>query len=523
MINLFIINFSNLFFRFVHNYFVTFLPEIFLAIGILSLIGYKILFKQRFSHTYSIVFILISFIFLVITIVLVHWVYSNSYISNSGSFFLVNYKTSFMKTIILSISTICLALFRHSLTKSQTNCLEYLICYLFVNLTCLFILMINMSQFYVLLLSFEFLTICFYILSSFNYENHGFLIFRFIPKRKLFYFSFFLVCTGILLLKIYNYIKSFLLINSILESSYLGLIILNREYLLISSVILILTSLVLKMIVFHSPTEFIYYRKTPVLTIIYMHLVPKFIFFYFITEFIYTNHYFITLNYWVNLVLLCMSLACLIISIGMRRLFLKHFIEYLSLVNSGYLLLCFVPMTYGSLCSSFYFIFFYIFVIFLYGGVLLFIDDLINPGRRISFDLIFLGIEKQDYYTIIISIFFFFLGGLPPTRRDYPCSRGVPFNGVVLQWLVVDSLLSGECYVIAFFLLIFNIIIFFFYVGTIIPFWYEKRKLSFLTFPKYLNLLLVEFFISFVTVVILIFAQFDNNLILHFLQTFYYN
>lgn len=99
----------------------------------------------------------------------------------------------------------------------------------------------------------------------------------------------------------------------------------------------------------------------------------------------------------------------------------------------------------------------------------------------------------------------------------------MPFNGVVLQWLVVESLLSGECYVIVFFLIIFNIIIFFFYVGTIIPFWYGKRKLSFLKFPKYLNLFLVEFISLFGIIIILTFVQFDNNLILNFLKTFYYN
>jgi NADH:ubiquinone oxidoreductase subunit 2 (subunit N) len=268
--------------------------------------------------------------------------------------------------------------------------------------------MINTSQFYILLVFFEFLTLCFYILSSFNYENHGFLIFRFIPMRKLFYFSFFLVCIGIFLFKSYHYINIFVLSGSILESSYLRFIILNREFFLIIGIISILISLVFKMVVFHSPTEFIYYRKTPVMTIIYMHLVPKVMFFYFISEFVYTNYYFLIVNYWVKLVLVCMSLSCLIISIGMRRLFLKHFMEYLSLVNSGYLLLCFVPLTYESLYSSFYFIFFYTFIIFSYGGVCLFIDDQINPGRRISFDLIFLNIEKQDYYTIIISAFFFF-------------------------------------------------------------------------------------------------------------------
>ena len=523
MANLFIINFYNFFFNLLQNYLIYFLPEIFLTISILSLVSYKILFKQRFSHVYSIVFIFFCLIFLINTIFLIFWVYSNIHFQNSSNFFSVNYKISVMKIIILSISTMCLLLFRHSLTKSRTNCLEYLICYLFINLVCLFILMVNTSELYILLILFEFLTICFYILSSFNYENYGFLLFRVIPVRKLLYFSFFLVFVGIVFLESYKFIDVLYLSHHLPENVYAKVIIFNKIFFLVLGIIFILISLLLKMVVFHSPTEFIYYKKTPAITIIYMHLVPKIIFFYFISEFVYTNYYFLVVNYWVDLVILCTGLCCLIISIGMRRLFLKHFMEYLSLVNSGYLLLCFVPLTYGSLHSCIYFIFFYILVIFSYGGVLLFMDSHQTPGRRPSFDTIFSSIEKQDYYTIISSIFFFFFFGLPPTRRDYPCSRGIPFNGLILQWLLVNSLLSGKCYVIVFFLIIFNIIIFFFYVGTIIPFWYKRRKLSFLNFPKYLNLLLVEFIIVFLIFIILTSVHFDNNLILNFLKTFYFN
>ena len=523
MITLFLIYFSNPLFRFFYNYLFNFSPEIFLLFSILSLICYKKLFQQRFNYIYSIIFIFICIIILISTSLLVYLVFINSFLIKFGDFFLINYKTSCMKILILLISSICLILFRHSLTKSQTNCLEYLICYLSINLMCLITLMVNTLQFIIVLIFLEFLVICFYILSSFNYENHGFLIFRIVPKRKLLYFSFFLTCLGILLFQNYIYITNFLLSHHFTDNYYLNLFILNRDCLLTLSIIFILIGLLFKMIIFHSPTQFIYYRKTPVLTIVFMHLIPKIVFFYFIIEFVYTNYYFILINYWVNFILLCMSLSCLIISIGMRRLFLKHFMEYFSLVNSGYLLLCFVPLTYESLYYSIYFLFVYIFVIISYGGILLFIDDQINPGIRMSFDFIFSNIEKQDYFTIILSIIFFFFFGLPPTRRDYPCSRGVPFNGVVLQWLVITSLLSTESYVIVFFLIFFNIIIFFFYVGTIIPFWYMKRNIFFSKFPNYLNLLLVEFIIYFIFIIIFVFVQFDNHLILNFLKTFYHN
>ena len=42
--------------------------------------------------------------------------------------------------------------------------------------------------------------------------------------------------------------------------------------------ILISISLLLKIVLLYSPTNFIYYKKTPLITIIFMQLVPKFFF-----------------------------------------------------------------------------------------------------------------------------------------------------------------------------------------------------------------------------------------------------
>ena len=132
-------------------------------------------------------------------------------------------------------------------------------------------------------------------------------------------------------------------------------------------------------------------------------------------------------------------------------------------MNSGYLLLCLTPLTFNSLNYCIYFILFYVLTIFLYGGILLFFDDKQYPGLRISFDTILNDIDKKDYYSIIISILIFFFLGMPPTRRDYPCSRGIPFNGFIFQYLVFQSLLYGNMYLILFFLIIFNLIVFLFF------------------------------------------------------------
>jgi len=378
--------------------------------------------------------------------------------------------------------------------------------------------MVNISNIFFLFLSLEFVVICFYILSSFNFNNFGFLVFRFIPRRKLLYLSALTAFTGLLF---YTYLNN-LILNKFLDCHFSYIFILkNQEYCLIIGIILISISLVLKIIAFHSPTNFIYYKKTPVITIIYMHLVPKILFFYFFSELVLLNPDFIYYRYFIHLVVFCMSLVCLVISIGMRRLFLKHYLEYLSLVNSGYLLLCFTPLNLNSLIFSIYFLCFYILIILIYGGILLFFDDKNYPGFRVSFDTILIDIDKKDYYSIIILILIFFFCGMPPTRKDYPSSRGIPFSGFAPQLLLFQSLLLGEMYLVSFFLIFFNSILFFFAFWTILPFWQERYKNHFsLSSPKYFNPLLKEFTIVCLLGFLLI-LQFDSTLIFKYIQIFY--
>lgn len=468
------------------------------------LILYNYFCKEKFGIIYTKTLLFYSQSSLFITILLaVKTDYSTSYFN----LFLVNYKILFIQVIILLISLFCLLLFHRSLTKSRTNCLKYFILYLFNVLLCLIILMLNTEYIFFLFLSFELVVICFYILCSFNYNNFGFLFFRFIPKRKLMFISALLGFLGLILLKGYIYLND-------LDLLY------QRNYFLITSIILLSISLILKIIIFYAPTNFIYYQKTPAITIIFMHLVPKVFFFYFFSELVFTNYYFIYTEYYINLVTLITGIICLVISIGMRRLFLKHFLEYLALVNSGYLFLCFTPLTYNSLNYCIYFLLFYILIIFLYGGIFLFFDNQQYPSLRLSFDVILSDIDKKDYYSIIFSSLIFLFFGMPPTRRDYPCSRGIPFNGLILQSLVFQSLLLGQMYLILFFLVIFNLIVFLFFIWTIVPFWYERKDNSFLLLPSYINPLLGEFIITYFSLLLLTLCL-DSILILNFLKTFY--
>ena len=498
-----------------YNYTLTFknfifLPEIFLISCILSLVVfYKFFLKKTFSQIYFLVY---SIICIIITIFLIVVTPESAYFYG---IFLFNYKISVIQVIISLISLFCLILFHRSLTKSYTNCLNYFIFYLVTLLLCLFTTKINTSYLLFLFLFLELITIFFYILSSFNYHNYGFLIFRFIPGRKSLYVSALFNFIGLFLFKLHLFLVAvnpnyFYFLNYTKE----------QEYLLITGISLISIGLLLKTVIFYSPTSFIYYKKTPAVTIIYMHLVPKIFFFYFFSELVYLNPYFMYSKYYINLIVLCASLSCLIISIGMRRLFLKHFIEYLSLVNSGYLLLCFTPLTFNSLNYCIHFILFYILIIFLYGGVLAFFDDKQYPGFRISFDTILNDIDKKDYYSIITSILIFFFLGMPPTRRDYPCSRGIPFNGFILQCLVFQSLLYGNMYLILFFLVIFNLIVFLFSFWTIISFWYERKNNLFFLVPAYLNSFLKEF-IPIYLIIFLFVLQLDSTAVTNFVKLFY--
>ena len=509
-----------------NNYYILYLknsillPEIFLSISILILILYKVFSVEKFSEFYTLLFLVYSGSCLLITIFLVIATSDSTFCYD---YFYINYKISFIQITILTISLFCLVLFRRSLTKSRTNCLSYFILYLFTILVCLFTIMINFTNIVFLFLLLEFVTLCFYILSSFNFNNFGFLVFRFIPWRKLLTISALSSFIGLFFFQSYIYLNT-LDFNEILNC-YLHYIfgLKKQEYLLISGIILISISLLLKIVVFHSPTSFIYYKKTPLITVIYMHLVPKIFYFYFFSELVLSNSYFIHYEYYIHVLVLCTGLVCLIISIGMRRLFLKHFLEYLSLVNSGYLLLCFMPLNLNSLIFCIYFLWFYVLLLFIYGGICLFFDDINYPGLRISFDTILIDIGKQEnYYFIIILILIFFVCGMPPTRKDYPSSRGIPFSGFIPQFLLVQSLLFGEMYLILFFLILFNLILFSFSFWTILPFWQKNYKNNFfLVLPKYFNPLLNEFIIVFFALLLLI-LQFDSILSLKkYIQTFY--
>ena len=145
----------------------------------------------------------------------------------------------------------------------------------------------------------ELIIICFYILSSFNFNNFGYLLFRFIHKRKLLYFSSVSSFLGLFFFQGYSQLESLALLNDFKNLNYFfSILLLHKQYSLIVSVVFLLISLIFKMIIFHSPTHYIYYQKTPIITIIFMHLIPKILFFYLIIELIFTNYYFIICKYY---------------------------------------------------------------------------------------------------------------------------------------------------------------------------------------------------------------------------------
>ena len=439
------------------EFFQLLIPEIFLFISIIFLIIFRI-FECKFGNFFSSFFLIFIYclISLLFTLLLIFYLYSmNLYsISIFDKFFILNFNTFLIKIVILIISICCLYLFRYCLTISGCDCLEYFVIYLIIILISLIFCMINSNYLWFFYLFLEILIFFLNLLASFHYDKFGFLIFDLILKKKIIFRSSLLGFLGICLINVHTYLFDLFLIKNFIHHNLL-FFLLNSSFLLNIGVFLFFVSILLKMVIFYTPIEYNRYCKTPVLSIIFINLIPKIVIFYGIIKLLNTNYYYFIIKEDFRIVLLITALLCLIISIGMRRLFLKHFIEYLSLVNTGYLFLCLIPLSSLSFYYGFYLLFFHILIIFFYGSILLIYDLTSTERYRPSFDQIFYTIEFKDYFTDIFCSIFFLFFGLVPTRKDYPCHRGIPFNGFFLQYLLLYNLLCHRFYLIFFFFAFF--------------------------------------------------------------------
>ena len=455
-----------------------------------------------------------------------HIYFSNKFpILLFNNFILINYQVYCVQVSIIYISIFCLVLYRRVLTRSATNCLNYFFIYILTTLVCLIVLMINISYLYSLLISMEVLSICFYLVGSFNFTVKGYLIFRYLPKKKVLIVSTILGLVGIFLLEMQSYLDYICIMEYSIYCQYFLILLKKGHYFYKGGFLLILINLLFKFIVFYGPTHRIYYEKTPTITIIYLHLIPKIIVLHLILKLVFSDFFIFMSN--CNLILISLGLICLVISIGMRKVFLKNYMEYLALVHSGYLLLCLTPLTYNSTYLSLYYMFFYVLLILGYGGILLYYDIDFRGGHKISFDTIYREQEYDDLCTIIIPLIVFFLFGLPPTRRDYPCSRGIPFNGFKFQFILLVSLLDGGMYLLLFFLTIFNFIIFLFFSATVIPFWYNKldeiRKFKILEPPRgvqWLDKYIIEFDFFYLIILIFLWNILSSKSLFLFMQNY---
>ena len=503
------------------------IPEILLVIYLLMIIIYTYYFPKKFNKC-SWGFLLVTILILSLVIFLINHIYFfNKFpMTFFDNFILINYQCYCVQISILYISIFCLVLYRRVLTCNKTNCSRYYAIYIFTTLVCLFVIMINISYLYILLISMEGLSICFYLLASFNHTIRGYLMFRFLPKKKVLIFSSILGLVGIFLLEMQSYLDYIYILESSIYCQYFLILLKKGQYLYKGGFLLIFINLLLKFIVFYGPTHRIYYEKTPTITIIYMHLIPKIITLHLVFKLIFSDFFILNMSN-CNLILICTGLFCLVISIGMRRVFLKNYMEYLSLVNSGYCLLCLAPLTYNSIYLSIYFIFFYVLLMLGYGGILLYYDIDFPGGHKISFDKIYREQKYEDLCTIVIPLILFFFSGLPPTRKDYPCSRGIPFNGFIFQWIVLVSLLDGEMYLLLFFLTIFNFIVFLFFIGTVIPFWYNKlneiKEFKILKPPRgfeWLDRYIIEFDFLYLAILIILWNTVSNHCIILSMQNY---
>ena len=503
------------------------IPEIFLVICILIIGSYLYIFSEKFDN-YSWCFLLVTILILIFLIFLINHIYffTKFPITLFDNFILINYQVYCTQVSILYISIFCLVLYRRILIRSVTNCLKYFFIYLLTTLVSLFLIMINISCLYSLFILIEVLSICFYLLGSFNYTIKGYLIFRFLPKKKVLIFSGILGLIGIFFVEIQSYLDYIYIFEYSIFWQYYLILLKQGQSVYKIGFLLILINLLFKFLVFYGPTHRIYYEKTPTISIVYMHLIPKIILVDLIFKLVFSDFFIYNIANF-NLILISLGLFCLVISIGMRRAFLKNYMEYLALIHSGYFLLCLAPLTYNSIYLSIYYLFFYVLLILGYGGILLYYDVDFRGGHKISFDTIYCEQEYKDYCTIIIPLIVFFFFGLPPTRKDYPNSRGIPFNGVIFQFLLFVSLLDGEMYLLLLFLMIFNFIVFLFFSATVIPFWYNKlneiKKFKILEPPRAFECLdryIIEFNFFYWIIVIYLAAIVSKSSIIFSIETY---
>ena len=238
-------------------------PEIWLLTAIFFLLIFNFIFGEQFNHIYSIFFLLYCVISLLIALIFLVISYKFSlFTNNENDFILLNSKIYFMKICVLILSGICLILFRYSLTeKSETSCIFYFIFYLSSILVCLIIISINIAYINCLFFSFEVLSLFFYILSSFNYNNFAYLKFRPLRPRKLLYLSSFLGFAGLVLFESHFYIWSYTLSKQIEILGYFSILVENNSYILTLSIFFLISSLLLKLTIYYFPTYYIYYQK----------------------------------------------------------------------------------------------------------------------------------------------------------------------------------------------------------------------------------------------------------------------
>jgi len=510
-----------------NNNFFFLLPEIFLVICLLMLIVYLFIFPIKFDN-YHLYFLLVTVFILSFLIFLINIIYFfNKFpICLFDNFIVIDYQVYCSQVSILYVSIFCLVLYRRILTRSVTNCLIFLFFYLLATLVGLIIMMVNIIHIYSLVILLEILSICFYLLASFNYTGKGYLIFRFLPIKKIFFFSSILGLFGIIFIEIQSYLDYIYIFDHFIYCHYLLILLKKGQYFYKWGFLLILGNFLFKFLVFYGPTDRIYYEKTPTISIVYMHLIPKMVILSLIFKLLLSD-FFIYNKVECNFIFIILGLFCLIISIGMRRVFLKNYMEYLALVHSGYLLLCLSPLTYTSIYLSIYYFFFYIFLILGYGGILLYYDIDFRGGHKISFDTIYCEQEYGDFCTIIIPLIVFVIVGLPPTRKDYPCSRGIPFNGLIFQCLLSVSLLNGEIYLLLLVIIIFNFIVFLFFSATVIPFWFNKLKeiQNFKIFepPRSIECLdkyIIELIFFYLCILIFVGITFNRYFIIFSMQTY---
>jgi proton-translocating NADH-quinone oxidoreductase chain N len=451
--------FSNLF----ENDFILVFPELFIFIGIIFLLCYGVIYSTLNSYNYPILSLNVNWLaFLVL--VLSFLLCTGNCLSSMiilNNLLVIDFFTSFIKTILLFSSILCILMSFNYLEYNKINSFEYTILILFSILGML--LLVSSYDLLSLYLSIELMSLSFYILASYKINS------EFSGEAGLKYFILGAFSSGLLLFgcsMLYGFTgmtnfediaKLILGIVSMPDSlTYNGICI---------GILFISIALLFKVAAapFHMWSIDVYEGSPTSVTALFSTLPKLTLLALFIRLFFYTFYDFIYL--WQELFLLCAIISMTWGSVAaLSQIRIKRLIAYSGIVNVGYMLLGVASGSINSIVGLLVYLIIYIMMTIGFFSFILGMQKCRNNTLNIYLmDFINMG-KTNIVIASSISLILFSMIGLPPL--------GGFFGKMYLFFAVMNS----ELYLAAILGVLSSVISAFYYIRIIKSMYFEKSN-----------------------------------------------